>query len=279
MGRTADRNIWVTLIQLLGLVLVTQYARMGVSYLFESAPQHDMVRFLRATLHHVVPVALVILYAKYGERRSIRSLGFTTAGGVKSYLQGALLGVLFVAVVTVLALLFGEIDYRGINHTFSFAPFVAALLLAVINIREEVLFRGWLMTSAGGVNSPVQTVIGGSILFGLIHCGNHHVTLLSIINLMLFSIFLSELFLIVRNVWIVAAFHSMWNFAQGKIAGLPVSGNPAKNALLDFGVAPDSLTEGFGLEGNLFTTVVLCAAIAWATKKVSGRVPKREPVR
>lgn len=269
MNCTEEKNLWTPLIKLLGLVLATRYARMGVRSLCAFAPQDDVVRFFQLGLEYIAPVAVVMLFVKSGEQRSIRSMGFTASKGLHAYLQGAALGALMIAGITALSLLSGEVVYQGANSRFAFAPFVAALGLTMINIREEVLFRGWFLTTSYSIRNPLQAVLGSSVIFGLMHCGNNHASLLSIVNLVLFSIFLSELFLIRGSIWLVAAFHSMWNFTQGKLFGLPVSGNPARASLLEFEAAPDSLTAGFGLEGNLITTAVLAAAIALAARTIA----------
>lgn len=270
-------NLWQSLITLLGLVFATKCVRSAVLYLCSFAPQGDLSRFFQLCLVQLVPVAVVLLFVKYGEQRSIRSMRIAAKGGIKSYLQGTAIALLLIAVITALSFLLGEIDYRGFSNTFSIAPFGAALLLSMINIREEVVFRGWFLTSAYSRSHLVHAILGGSILFGWMHCWNSHVTMLSLVNLVLFSIFLSELFLIGKSFWLVAAFHSIWNFAQGKVLGLPISGSPSKLSLLAFEARPESQTAGFGLEGNWITSVVLCVVIALATRTVVRMYQKELP--
>ncbi len=198
-------------------------------------------------------------------------MGFTSSGWLRSYLQGAAIGCLFALGVAALTLVCGEIDYHGVSLSFSLAPLIAALLLSMVKIREEVIFRGWFLTTPYSLRNPWRAVLWGSVVFALMHGGNHHVTLLSLVNLLLFSIFLSELFLIKKSIWIVAALHSMWNFTQGKVLGLPVSGGSPTHSLLHFEAHPDSLTAGFGLEGNLITLGALCIAVAWASSTLMRR--------
>lgn len=263
-----QKNLWTTLIELLGLVLATNYARSSIMHICQDAQSGNAIRFFQLLLNHIIPVLVVILFVKYGERRSVTSLGFTTKGRIKSYLQGATLGVLLIAFIAMLSFQFGEIGFSGVNKSFSWIPYAATLFLSAINIREEIIFRGWLLTTPYSIAKPLNAIIGGSVIFGIIHCWNENVTLLSIINLILFSILLSEIFLIHKNIWIVAALHTTWNFTQGKILGLPVSGSPANNFLLDFNITQNTNTDGFGLEGSIFTLIILAIAIAVATKKI-----------
>ena len=274
MAENDRNNSWRTIIELFGLVFVTNFARSSVSLLSEFLQHSDITKVFLLFLNNIIPVAIVLLYAKHGEKRKISSLGFISSGWIKSYLQGAVIGILLIASVTILSFLFGEIGFRGANRSFSLIPFVATLFLSIINIREEVIFRGWFMTTPYSTNNPAKAVIYSSLVFGIIHCGNANVTILSIVNLILFSILLSEIFLICKNIWVVAAIHTMWNFTQGKILGLPVSGSTPNMALLDFTITENSLTEGFGLEGNNFTLIILVVAVAIATRKIVYLRPK-----
>ncbi|MBQ5396115.1 MAG: CPBP family intramembrane metalloprotease [Alistipes sp.] len=261
-------NLWRTLIELLGLVFVTNFARSLGSYLCEYFQYGDIVKFFQLFLNNIFPVLIVLMYVRYGEKRTISSLGFTPKNWIKSYLQGALIGVLLIAGVAVLSILFGEIEFVGLSKSYSLVALVATSLLSIVNVREELIFRGWFLTTPYSVDNPAKAIVWSSIVFGLIHCGNPNVTALSIVNLILFSVLLSEIFLICKNIWVVAAIHTVWNFLQGKILGLPVSGSKSNTRLLDFNIAPNSLTDGFGLEGNVFTLIILVVAIAIATRKI-----------
>ena len=67
------------------------------------------------------------------------------------------------------------------------------------------------------------------------------------------------------NIWGVAALHGAWNFAQGNLVGVSVSGQNAGASLLHFQARsglPDWLSGGaFGLEGNIVTCLVLLVGI------------------
>ena len=261
-------NLWTTIIELFGLVLITKYARLSIMYLCECAQYGNVAKFFQLLSSYIVSTLIVLLYVKYGERRTITSMGFSTSGWVKSYMQGAIMGILLISCVAFLSAIFGEIEYNSINKSFSLMPFMAALFLSIINIREEVIFRGWFLTTPYSTENPIRAIVVGSVIFGVIHLGNANVTALSILNLMLFSVLLSEIFLIFKNIWIVAAIHTMWNFTQGKILGLPISGIQANVSLFDFDIVPNSLTGGFGLEANIFTLIILIIAVIITTKKI-----------
>ena len=56
----------------------------------------------------------------------------------------------------------------------------------------------------------------------------------------------------------------MWNFVQGNIFGIPVSGMKIKASVLSFSQQGNYLINGgdFGLEGGLAVTLVLVVSIA-----------------
>lgn len=69
-----------------------------------------------------------------------------------------------------------------------------------------------------------------------------------------------------ENIWAVGAFHSLWNFAQGNIYGIQVSGNSLQPAILNSSnVKGHGLINGagFGLEGGLGVTLVLGLGIVY----------------
>ncbi|MBP3310517.1 MAG: hypothetical protein J6L05_06895, partial [Ruminococcus sp.] len=69
----------------------------------------------------------------------------------------------------------------------------------------------------------------------------------------------------------VCAIHSVWNFTQGNIYGISVSGSGDAESV--FRVASkssaDILTGGeFGIEGSIFTTLVLAVGIVIVLVKI-----------
>lgn len=73
------------------------------------------------------------------------------------------------------------------------------------------------------------------------------------------------------NIWGVAGIHAAWNFAQGNIFGLAVSGQGTGTSLTTFlsQPVPDWLTGGqFGIESSVVTSLVLLAGIAYLTQQL-----------
>ena len=86
---------------------------------------------------------------------------------------------------------------------------------------------------------------------------------MSLISIVLVGV-LMALMLKTDNIWVVAL-HGAWNFTQGNLVGVAVSGQNAGGTLLHFQArsgVPDWLSGGaFGLEGNIVTCLVLVVGI------------------
>ena len=129
------------------------------------------------------------------------------------------------------------------------------------------------MISIASRNSVVLAVFSNSILFSLLHILNKGITVFAIINLTLFGVFASLYVLKTNNIWGICAIHTMWNFAQGNIFGIKVSGMDTIVSLFSFvPTSEGKLLNGgaFGLEGGLSVTIILCLSIV-AVLLVKGR--------
>ena len=126
-------------------------------------------------------------------------------------------------------------------------------------------------------SNKIIAIVVSSSLFGLLHMFNSGFTMQSLIDLILFGIL--ETFYIIKtdNLWGAAGIHGAWNFAQGNIFGVLVSGSTTGSSLLQFapGSGPDWLTGGsFGAEGSIVCTLVMLVTIlilAYQLKK-SGKL-------
>ena len=113
-------------------------------------------------------------------------------------------------------------------------------------------------------SNKIVAIVVSSSLFGLLHMFNSGFSMQSLIDLILFGVL--ETFYIIKtdNLWGAAGIHGAWNFAQGNIFGVLVSGSTTGSSLLQFapGNGPDWLTGGsFGVEGSIVCTLVMLVTI------------------
>jgi hypothetical protein len=136
------------------------------------------------------------------------------------------------------------------------------LVLLISATNEELAFRGYpfqkLVESLGAPGA----VAVSSACFGLAHLGNPHHTWISTVNTMLVGIPLSIAYLRTRALWMPVGIHFTWNYVQGLLLGLPVSGLTFSHSLLKVQVHDAAWLTGadYGPEGGLLATAVIVGA-------------------
>jgi len=130
---------------------------------------------------------------------------------------------------------------------------------------EELLFRGilfrWIEEFAGSWAALAIT----SALFGLIHIFNPQATWFSSFAIALEAgVMLGGAYMLTRSLWLPMGIHAAWNFAQGEVFGVPVSGTSVHGLLRSRLTGPEILSGGgFGLEATLFALLIATAAGVW----------------
>ena len=207
-----------------------------------------------------------LLFCRYYEKRYFTSMGFTRKHALSQYLIGLGIGaILMVAVVAILAI---TCSLTFTSMSMSVLPVVLLTFVAYMiqGASEEIMLRGFLMTSiAARTNKVIIGVIVNTVIFALLHLGNPNIGPISFINLLLFGTFMSLYVLKTKNLWGACALHTMWNFTQGVVFGISVSGNDVASSIFHFTANKDLWFlngGGFGAEGGLIVTVILGAALA-----------------
>ena len=225
-----------------------------------------------------VTTVMVILFCKFVQHRHPRTLGFRGTHPVREYLVGLFVGAALFCGAVLLCVLTGSLTLTA--RSFSVGLWILYLAGFLIQgMSEEVLCRGYFMVSLARRNHLALAVFLNSAFFSLLHIMNDGVTPLALFNVMLFGIFASLYVLRRGDLWGACAMHSIWNFLQGNVFGVRVSG--AETRVSPFSAAQ---TDGhwawhggkFGAEGGLAVTLVLLVSIAVVLFLLKNR-PEREP--
>ena len=224
---------------------------------------------------------LVFLWVKFREKRAFSSLGFFKEGWLKELGRGFLIGAVQFSLVVVLLLVtgtgslkFGQVNLQSLIFVLAIIPF-----WILQGGTEELVTRGWLFPAVSAKSNIFIGILISSALFGALHLFNPGVTVLSIVNIILDGIFACFLMLKYDNMWVLAGMHGAWNFVQGNIYGIQVSGQGASTSILNYSSqsSVDLLSGGaFGAEGSIFASIVLIGCIAylyWSLKK-ENRLPQ-----
>ena len=228
----------------------------------ENMPSWLLVVNLFAT---IALILIPIIYCTKIEKRSLQTMGFIKKGAIKEYLVGLIIGAAMLAAAVGIGIAFGSITFNGISPDFALGIVIAFFLgYLVQGMSEEVICRGYYMVSLGRKYNVIIAIIANSVIFGALHFFNNGLSLLGIFNIILFGVFASVYMIKRGNIWGVAAIHSAWNFVQGNIFGVSVSGMAKTESLFSvtFSESGKLINGGdFGLEGGLAVTMVLVIGI------------------
>jgi membrane protease YdiL (CAAX protease family) len=243
---------------LVGLMVMVQFGLFALG-LGKDTPmlQQDLAQF---AIRALVPLAAYLILVKLIERRALTELAPRSL--LPQGLLGVLLGlVLFSAVVAMLWL-------AGSYHVTSIrpdAPWFGALLVVGLGagIGEEIMFRGVLFRIVEEGLGTWWALAISALLFGAIHIANPGATLWSSAAIAIEAgLLFGLLYHVTRSLPICMGVHAAWNFAQGTIYGIPVSGSTAEGWLVSRRSGPDWLSGGvFGAEASVvaLTLCTLCS--------------------
>lgn len=221
----------------------------------------------------VAAVVVSLILLTYLDKRPFASMGLTIHRRALSELGKGLavgFGMLCLAVGIMWALGHHDLKWPEEQTEYFLTGFlINALLFIIVGFNEEIIFRGYVFQSMiEGTNFWIATLFW-SFLFGIAHMGNPNVSPFGIANIVLAGILLSLAYYQTRSLWMPIGIHITWNFTEGWVWGLPVSGTTVTQTLTKgLETGPDWWTGGtFGPEGGAACTLVCAIAcfVIWKT--------------
>ena len=214
--------------------------------------------------------AMYAAYVRVVEKRPLAEFG--RAGAWREVGAGLVLGfALFATTIGILAML-GLYQVRGVRTDASLLIVPLAISVGA-GVIEEVLFRGVVFRI---VESSLGTWIAlaiSSSLFGLVHLGNPNATVISSVAIMLEAgLMLAGAYLLTRRLWLPIGIHIGWNFTQGGIFSVPVSGYALKGWVDGTLSGPEWLSGGvFGAEASIVAVIVCVSLAIWMLRQAARR--------
>ena len=190
-------------------------------------------------------------------------------GWLKHLFIGCVLGILAIMTAILPAFFDGSLRFSvstepasvvayQIGLSFVFFAFGAAF--------EEALFRGYILQTFARSGYAWLSIVLTSVLFGAVHLANPAADGVSTVNTILAGIVFSVAYLRTLDLWLPFGLHFMWNFAQGSIFGIEVSGLKFLSPIslfIETDHGPKWLTgETYGIEGSIGCTLALLLLIA-----------------
>jgi len=211
-------------------------------------------------------IGAVFIYVRFIEKRTFSTMGFRKGGIAKEYLVGLVVGAGMFAVAVLLCSVTGTLTFGGVVPNMALGLIGLFFVgFMVQGMGEEVMCRGYFLTSVARTQALPVAVLVSSLVFAALHLLNSGITVLAFVNLALFGVFAGVYMLKRGSIWGIGAVHAAWNFVQGNVFGIAVSGAYQMESVFSF-ASPEAgaLINGgsFGLEGGLAVTVVLAAGVA-----------------
>lgn len=213
-------------------------------------------------LYICIPVFLTYFLFRDYKRYS---LGLKAQGGLGDFFLGALIGIISISLVFVFDILLKRVEVASINNLLASRNFYSYLLLMLgVGLGEEVLSRGYMQNMLWHFTDKYLAVFVPAIIFASLHFFNPGAlnNPLPAINLFLISIVFAML-TIYKSLWAAIGYHFTWNFFQGGVFGMNVSGTGLVQSVFTINVLKDDLVYGgeFGPEGGLLVTVLCVLTI------------------
>ena len=196
------------------------------------------------------------IFRRFLDGKSFKSLGFEfREGWIGEIALGFVVGFLLMGSIFLVQWVPGWLILEGVRPLPEIlSPLVwTVVFLIPAAAQEELVFRGYFFQNMKEAFGTAAAVVVSSLLFGLFHGANPHVTWLAIVSLVLAGALFACAYLVTGNLWLPIALHFAWNFFEGPVFGFPVSGIRMESLLqVSVGRGIPLITGGaFGPEGGL----------------------------
>jgi len=264
-------GIFLLTVTLFGLLFVGLFTATVPKGTFDQPGGHALYLFLTAIVSLIPALLAGWLCGKFLEDLPFRALGAAfSKGWLKHFAIGSAIGLLSLGIAVAIALLLGglnfalDLDFDSIAITKSL--FASLAVFAAAAAFEEALFRGYILQTFARANLAWLAIAGTALLFATVHLNNPNANWISTTNTALAGVWFGLAYLKTRDLWFPFGIHLMWNWAQGSIFGIEVSGlkDIASATLLkEIDRGPAWLTgENYGIEGGIACTVAIILSIA-----------------
>lgn len=206
--------------------------------------------------------------AKHIDKRPFSEYGFWfSAEWVRDFVAGNIIAATGMAFIVGLNVWMGWIVITDYRFTFTNFDFVFGLLgilvvMTAVSLWEEAYFRSYLILNikesvpdkwVGKKGSVVAAVLFSSVFFGLVHLGNPNSSWISTMNISIAGLVFAYPYIITKSIAIPVGMHLSWNYFQGAVFGLPVSGAHFDQVMMGVEVTgPEVFTGGnFGPEAGV----------------------------
>ena len=252
---TKKRPLWKWLLLFIAAFLLATlgYGMVMAGYEVSERFWHPSVAFVwaAATLG-LYAVGVRLMEGHWPTDLSLRRL-------VPHTLLGLLVGFVFMVLVvcTIVASDCADVDWNAfVSSQKQFSVFMMFLAVAV---GEEMICRGVIFRWIDERWSTWIALLVSAVFFGWMHISNDNATWWSSLAIAIEAgLLLGAAYKWSGSLWLPIGIHWAWNYTQGNVFGLAVSGSNAGNTVLVTTVnGPDIITGGaFGPEASIISVIL-----------------------
>ena len=189
----------------------------------------------------------------YRDPKALQRLGIGLGAGL----------LVFSAAVAVAALL-GVYHITGEGDASDLVPaLIGPAIFAAVS--EELVFRGILFRWIEEFGGSWMALLLTSAFFGAAHLANPNASPIAAVGIAFEAgVMLGAAYMLTRSLWLPMGIHAAWNFAQGEIYDIPVSGTKVHGLVVAKLTGNPLLTgNGFGLEASVIAIVIATLFGLW----------------
>ena len=241
------------------LLFIAAFLLSTIGYGMVSAGYDTSDRFFHPSLTIVwaaIVLGLYALFVRLMEKHWPTDLSLRRL--IPHTLLGLLVGLIFMTLVvsTITASGYATVDWNGFSGTQQFSMFMLFLAVAV---GEEMIFRGVIFRWLDERWNTWVALLISAILFGWMHISNENATWWSSLAIAIEAgLLLGAAYKWSGTLWVPIGIHWAWNYVQGNVFGLAVSGMKVGDTILETNVnGPDIITGGaFGPEASIIAVIL-----------------------
>jgi uncharacterized protein len=222
--------------------------------------------FLTRAIGFVIGVAVLIGLGKIRWLQANIN-GLMPPKPARGLLFGAMTGTVLYSFIVLIAAIAGW--YSVQSTSFDAASLLGSFALLVFAAAfEELLFRGVLFQTLESALGTAWALALSGTLFGILHLGNANSTIVGAIAVGLAGVALGAVFAWTRDLWLLTGIHVTWNFMQGPIFGVAVSGNSFASLIKPVIQGSEVFTGGaFGFEAGAITIALCLLSTVWLVQR------------
>jgi len=224
----------------------------------------------------VLALAALAAYYAFGRvwerRKPVAELA--PAPAPRELALGVLWGAGLLTATMVILLLLGLYRVTGMQAWTAMLPVLS--LSIVSGVLEELIIRAVIFRLVQEALGTWLALLLSALLFGALHLANPNASLVAALSIAIEAgVLLGLAYQATGRVWLPIGLHFAWNFTQGGVFGVPISGIATGGLLVSAPQGPAWLSGGtFGAEASIFAVGVCLAGAAyfWWRVRREGKV-------